>query len=234
MSAALAPAPDLAALADAANREHQLAIQAGTAAVEHAIKAGLALLEAKAQLEHGEWMPWLHDNFAYTVGAARNYMRLARYQDRVREANPAGIGAAMRMLWGEGDSRHVPGRREEVHRLWATGEYPTKSALAEELGVSLQLVCRYLNPDTDRRARQRARELTRAGRRELDRKHRDATVKKQGGSVAAAYALVRRALKVLEAAHEEASEREVRLALSSAMNSLYGAEDSIVKASKRS
>jgi hypothetical protein len=35
------------------------------------------LLEAKAQLKHGEWLPWLSENFDLTRRTASTYMRLA-------------------------------------------------------------------------------------------------------------------------------------------------------------
>lgn len=64
-------------LADIANREHRLAFDSFVGVVEHAIRAGEALNEAKSLLQHGEWLPWLADNFKGHENTARNYMRLA-------------------------------------------------------------------------------------------------------------------------------------------------------------
>jgi hypothetical protein len=48
-------------------------------AVKHAIRAGEGLIEAKALLQHGEWLPWLSENFAgFSARSASSYMRLAR------------------------------------------------------------------------------------------------------------------------------------------------------------
>jgi DNA-directed RNA polymerase subunit L len=39
--------------------EHEATVAAIKNGVEHAIVAGKLLLEAKAQLKHGRWSPWL-------------------------------------------------------------------------------------------------------------------------------------------------------------------------------
>lgn len=46
-------------------------------AVQHALTAGKLLLEAKAQVEHGQWATWLADNCQVAARTARAYMRLA-------------------------------------------------------------------------------------------------------------------------------------------------------------
>ena len=40
---------------------------------------GNLLLEAKDQLEHGEWLPWLKLNFGASTRSAQNYMAAARF-----------------------------------------------------------------------------------------------------------------------------------------------------------
>ena len=39
-------------------------------------RAGLLLREAKAQLKHGDWLPWLQEHFALSPRTASGYMRL--------------------------------------------------------------------------------------------------------------------------------------------------------------
>jgi hypothetical protein len=46
-------------------------------AVQHAIRAGELLIDAKAQVKHGGWLPWLEANFPLSERTARNYMRMA-------------------------------------------------------------------------------------------------------------------------------------------------------------
>jgi len=67
----------LAELADIANREHDLAYAAANDAVKHAINCGRALLEAKGQLQHGDWLPWLEANFVGSIRKAQVWTQLA-------------------------------------------------------------------------------------------------------------------------------------------------------------
>jgi hypothetical protein len=43
------------------------------------IKSGELLIEAKAQIKHGEWLPWLAHNFDLSERTARKYMAAAQY-----------------------------------------------------------------------------------------------------------------------------------------------------------
>ena len=43
--------------------EHEQAQQHFKTALEHAIAAGQKLIEAKALVAHGQWLPWLAENF---------------------------------------------------------------------------------------------------------------------------------------------------------------------------
>jgi hypothetical protein len=64
-------ADDLAQAREAAER----------AAMPHYCAAGAKLLEAKSQLSHGEFGPWLKRNFKLSAGSARRYMRLAEAEN---------------------------------------------------------------------------------------------------------------------------------------------------------
>jgi Protein of unknown function (DUF3102) len=46
--------------------------------LEHAIAAGLLLIEAKELVAHGEWLDWLQTNCQLSQRQAQTYMRLAR------------------------------------------------------------------------------------------------------------------------------------------------------------
>jgi phage N-6-adenine-methyltransferase len=98
----LAP-PECAAVA---NREHSLARQSGEAMIEHAILAGTALAEAKGQLVHGEWLPWLASNFDGSEDTAENYMRVAANSERVRNLGEPSLRKALAAL-GTGEMAHV-------------------------------------------------------------------------------------------------------------------------------
>lgn len=73
------------------------------AGLQHAIKAGEALVEAKGQVEHGEWIPWVEKNCTFCRDTANRYMRLA-------QVSPL-------LVSNVGGLRHLP--PEEVFRLLA-------------------------------------------------------------------------------------------------------------------
>src|SRR5262245_8017705 len=58
---------------DEVDRGNEAARQAGR---EHYRRAGEMLLEARAQVEHGQWGPWLTQHFALSARTAAAYMQL--------------------------------------------------------------------------------------------------------------------------------------------------------------
>ena len=76
-------------IAAQANREHQLASDAACNALEHAAACGELLNKAKSELGHGNFLPWLKENFAGSERTAQNYMRLA--------SNPQACGFGLRL-----------------------------------------------------------------------------------------------------------------------------------------
>jgi Protein of unknown function (DUF3102) len=74
----LARSNSLTDLAARINTEHEAASEALRRSLDHAITAGTLLLEAKAQLSHGQWLPWLKTHCHVPERTARLYMRLAR------------------------------------------------------------------------------------------------------------------------------------------------------------
>jgi hypothetical protein len=60
-------------------------LEAGNAAgMEHYRRAGEKLIEAKSQIEHGEWAGWVQSHFSVGISQARIYMRLARESQNER------------------------------------------------------------------------------------------------------------------------------------------------------
>lgn len=66
-------------------------------AVEHAIRCGELLIEAKAALPHGSWGDWISENFPASNRTAQGYMRLARAEDAQALAH-LGIEGALKEL----------------------------------------------------------------------------------------------------------------------------------------
>jgi hypothetical protein len=68
----------LGELAAMANEYHTKAEGSARSALEAAWIAGSALLAAKDQLGHGEWLPWVQANFYGSRQTAADYMRIAK------------------------------------------------------------------------------------------------------------------------------------------------------------
>jgi len=110
-----APAPERALqsnyLTDLAARiriEHEAVSTALKDSVRHAIVAGELLVEAKAQLKHGQWLPWLADHCTISERTAQLYMRVAKNREEVEKQIRNGVAdlslneaAAMLMLSSE-------------------------------------------------------------------------------------------------------------------------------------
>ncbi len=85
------PEPTLPELASVANREHALVRDSAVSMVEHAIAAGQALADAKAKLEHGEWLAWLGGNFEGSRQTADVYRTVAANCQRAGNLNLDGL-----------------------------------------------------------------------------------------------------------------------------------------------
>lgn len=68
---------NLSSLAAAINAEHRACVSTANEALHHAQAAGDLLSEAKGQCGHGEWGPYLAENFDGSARTARLYMQLA-------------------------------------------------------------------------------------------------------------------------------------------------------------
>lgn len=68
----------LPVLAEEIRKAHADVQDAAKTAAGRAIAAGEALIEAKALLKHGEWLPWLREHCALSERTAQLYARLAR------------------------------------------------------------------------------------------------------------------------------------------------------------
>jgi hypothetical protein len=67
-------------------------------AVDHAIRAGELLIEAKAAIGHGGWLPWLEANFPKSPRSAQGYMRLAEHPEDAQRVAHLGIKGALKQL----------------------------------------------------------------------------------------------------------------------------------------
>jgi len=75
---ALIVSNSLADLAVRIRQEHDAVAGALKTSLAHAMMAGDLLLQAKAQVPHGQWLPWLCDRCQVSERMAQRYIRLAR------------------------------------------------------------------------------------------------------------------------------------------------------------
>jgi hypothetical protein len=67
--------------------EHEAVSSALKESVRHSIAAGELLVEAKGQLDHGQWLPWLRDHCTISERTAQLYMRLAKNRAEIEKRN---------------------------------------------------------------------------------------------------------------------------------------------------
>ena len=77
-------------LAAAINAEHRAAFGAAEKALEHAAECGRHLIEAKALVPHGDWLPWLKANTEVVPRQSQKYMRLANHWEQVSAKSELG------------------------------------------------------------------------------------------------------------------------------------------------
>jgi hypothetical protein len=90
-------------LAAAINDEHRRCGEALLTALDHAMRAGDLLIQAKAEIGHGNWQAWIEENFEGSLRSAQDYMRLAKNRETIeaekaRSSAPLGIDRALRAI----------------------------------------------------------------------------------------------------------------------------------------
>lgn len=85
-------------LAAMAAEKAELVEQHGRKTVQAAIDCGRYLIEIKGRLGHGEWLPWLEENWQYSQVWASQFMRLANYNSGYNLADAKDIKDALRIL----------------------------------------------------------------------------------------------------------------------------------------
>jgi Protein of unknown function (DUF3102) len=120
-------------LAQAIEREHQAAYSAARTALEHARRCGELLIQAKAAVPHGAWLPWLQENTTVGARQCQKYMRLARG-------------------WPEIEAKSDPGSHLTLTGALTALASPEHDEIetSTELQVSLEAIgCRLAVPATD-------------------------------------------------------------------------------------
>lgn len=76
----------LANLAARIRTEHEATKAALNSAVVHAMAAGDLLIEAKAQVPHGQWLPWFNKHCTMSERSSQLYMKLAKNRETIENA----------------------------------------------------------------------------------------------------------------------------------------------------
>ena len=80
---AITASNSLADLAARIRAFHQATTESLRRSVENAMACGDLLIEAKAQLKHGQWLPWLRDYCLISERTAQLYMRTAKNRSTI-------------------------------------------------------------------------------------------------------------------------------------------------------
>ena len=91
----------LVTLAEMANEAAEACANSARRTVEQAATCGRALLAAKDQCEHGQWMHWLRQNFDYDTSTAQRYMQVAKAASVRNLADHDSVASVLRVLADE-------------------------------------------------------------------------------------------------------------------------------------
>lgn len=228
--------PSLDELRDTINREHGLAHEAASATIEHALRCGEAILEARKTCRWGEWGKFLK-SLNFSAPTVQRYMLLARYKEIVGES--PSIVAALRAIrdedhrpldpLAEGHTKRPVRWIEDAKRLHASGA--TIKEIAEICHVPPTAAAYYVDPEY--RARRISDAAEQSARRRQERKtqalaKQAAAAKKIGGGISDCYSRIRLAAEALDALARDGSAQETRVRANAALNSIYRAQDEIV------
>jgi hypothetical protein len=129
-AAAANPAAGLTDLAAKIKTLHSQVVDAGKGVVRKAIDAGLALIQAKAQVPHGSWLKWLKDNCSLSERTAEDYMAIARNRQKAE----AIIATVANMTLGQ-VLRNIKGKSEAAGGAGSLSRYEkAQTALIKSLG----------------------------------------------------------------------------------------------------
>lgn len=106
-----------ATLAAEIRAEHQHAQLAFRTAVEHGVRCGKLLEQAKGDVPHGQWLPWLDAEFPGSRRTAQGYMRLARHAEDAQALAHLGIEGALRQLAAPPPERSLASIEADLREL---------------------------------------------------------------------------------------------------------------------
>lgn len=224
-------------LASAINAEHRAVARKEAETLEHVIRAGEWLWDAKDAVPKGSWVQWMDDNLEVSFGTAYCYMRIAKNQDFARTCGESAYYRVDARLRGTDEhgrgQRYADDLKNEVRRLHRDEGF-SGSALARRFGVSPDTACKWLK--TKREADHiviRERRRRRAAGEALRREELARAARATGGNINKGYGLLRKTLQAYQAALEASDDRSESAALRSAITFLHRVEDETAVALKK-
>lgn len=220
-------------------REHGMAMSSAQDLLDHSIACGKALIELRSTHKNGTWMAWCQNEFGIGTRLTRDYMQLARNEERIRHL-PTKNAALMSLRDDPGKviAPQVPYLRSapltddelaEARRLRAEGMSWEK--LGAHFDRSYRSVQRQMDPASAKRFnRNRAKERQRANKLQAIRleEERNKLVKSSSPDLSTPYGHIRKALAALD--RFESSSQAVRNRVAETSKWLVEAEGSIVQA----
>ena len=151
----------LEALAADINQAHAEAQAYASKAVERALVAGDLLIQAKARVAHGQWLPWLKTHcHAISTRTIQDYMRVARElpPEKRSAAHLPSVREALRLVAGEPDREPITGSLFEalpsptpvvksVIPLWERKAPADVAAMLRQWPDMRLTACAYLDSD---------------------------------------------------------------------------------------
>jgi Protein of unknown function (DUF3102) len=139
----------LETLAARIQQEHEATVAAIKSGVKHAIAAGKLLLEAKAQLKHGRWLPWLKDHCKVPARTAQLYMWLAEHDPNAQRVADLPLRRAVLKLQQLDRDARRQAEREQVAQPEVTANV-RRSENADDPEVSAKAMkARHAEADKD-------------------------------------------------------------------------------------
>lgn len=138
--------------------------QAGGAIIE----IGKRLLEAKAQLGHGEWLPWLREKVDISERSAQNFMRLAREYSKSADIADLGASKALALLaLPETERAEFAAETHTVNGVEKTASEMTARELREAIQARDRALLEALEADARAKSAEESRVKMEADMRQL-------------------------------------------------------------------
>ncbi len=79
--------------------------------IDKAIRAGELLTEQKAELAHGEWLPWIDKNLSFSESTALRYMKVWANRDRIKSVSVTDLTEAYKLLEEPKKKKRAPSKK---------------------------------------------------------------------------------------------------------------------------